>query len=528
LNLTELLEQAASKWGERDFLLLEEGAVSYRDFLARVTGLAASLAAYGIAARDRVAVILPNGPEILYAWFALARLGAVMVPLHPGLAAVEIEPLLRRAGVKGLIGTPDHLRTLGERLDFALQVAVGGPRGEEAEHSVHGSRSWTALLKPAAAGPRHPVAAHAVATLLYTSGTTGAPKLAALTHTSYLLPAQEFGRWMRMTPADRCLGCLPLFHLAGEAFAVSAVAAGAALAVVERFHGHEFWHQVGRHRITLVRHLGEMLAVLCKQPVDLSERGHRLRAVYGGGARPQVALEFERRFGAQVVEGYGLTETNTVLRNELGETRLGSIGRPLGYGEVRIADPSGKPLPSGEVGEIQVRRNPVLMVGYWGRPQLTRSSFVRGWFRTRDLGYREDGYFYFVGRESELIRRRGENVVPRVVEEVLDRHPAIRQSAVVGYPDEVGGEEVKAYVIWRAGDAVAPAELVAFCRASLADFEIPRYFEFCSALPGTHTNKIDKQHLRRAGTLGGRCYDRRENRWWEPVRDEAERLRASC
>jgi crotonobetaine/carnitine-CoA ligase len=393
--------------------------------------------------------------------------------------------------------------TYGERLDLRARLVVG-------EGDVEGAVPFTAPLQAAPPSLPWKVLPTDPLTILQSSGTTGQPKLAAMTHTSYVLPAQEFVRWMDAAPEDRFLGCLPLFHMAGQAFAASAVAAGASLALVSRFSAHHFWEQVRAQRITLARHLGEMLALLCRLPEHPDDHRHSLRAVYGGGARPDVAEEFEHRFGVPVVEGYGLTETNTVLRNELRQRRRGSIGRPLPYGEVRIADEQGNALPPRQIGEIQVRRNPVMTPGYLGPPELTAASIVGDWFRTGDLGYQdEQGYFYFAGRQKDLIRRRGENIYPGSIEKVLDRHPAVEASAVIGVPDEVGGEEMKAYLVCRPGSCLEPEDLVAWCRPWLADFEIPRYIEICTELPRTATNKINKSVLRLVGLANGPCYDRR-------------------
>lgn len=477
--------------------------VTYGETLERVNGLCWELAELGVGRGSRVAVILPNVPETVYTWLALARLGAVMIPLNPALVPAEVEPLLRRLDAVGLIGEAKSVAAYGEGLSLRARLVVG-------EGDVEGATRLAALPRPAPPPLRTRAQPGDVLTILQSSGTTGQPKSAALTQASYVLPAQEFVRWMDVVPDDRFLGCLPLFHMAGQAFAASAMAAGASLVLVSRFSAHHFWEQVRAHGVTLVRHLGEMLAILCRQPEHPDDRRHSLRAVYGGGARVDVADEFERRFGAQVVEGYGLTETNTVLRNELRERRRGSIGRALPYAEIRIADEQGAALPPRQVGEIQVRRNPVLMTGYVGPEELTTSCMAGDWFRTGDLGYQdEDGYFYFTGRHKDIIRRRGENISPASIEQVLDRHPAVDASAVVGVPDEVGGEEGKAYLVCRPGTRLVPEDLVAWCRSWLADFEIPRYFEICAELPRTATNKINKSVLRLAGTLGGLCYDRR-------------------
>lgn len=505
-SLPELLEDSTRRWPDRPFLLQEEDIVRYGDFLAGVNGLAALLAEEGIERGDRVATVMPSGADLLYLWLALARLGAVMVPLNPCMPYAEVTPFLDRIGIAGLVGTRASLDAHGRRSGLRLKMAVGqgGPAGA-VPFATPLLQDW----------PFRQVAGSDPVTILRTSGTTGGAKGAALVHDSYLLPAGEFLRWMEITPEDRFLGCLPLYHLAGQSFATAAIAGGAALALVPRFSRSEFWPQVRRRGITIVRYLGEMLAMLLTQPGSADDRRHTLRAIYGGGARPDIAESFEARFGVAVVEGYGLTETNTVLRNEIRERRLGSMGWPLSYAEVRIADAAGEILPpsrDGEkrIGEIQVRRNPAMMSGYVGVPEAAGSCFVGDWFRTGDLGYSDaDGYFYFVSREKDVIRRRGENIVPLHVEEILERHPAVAAAAVVGIPDELGGEEVMAHLVCRPDHTIDLAELVEWCRTHLAEFEVPRYFELCVDLPKTSTNKIDKNLLRKMAGLRGAAFDRK-------------------
>lgn len=506
-SLTDLLENAARRWPDRPLLLKEDGAVSYGDFLAGVNGLAALLAGTGIERGERVATVFSSGPELLYLWLALARLGAVVVPLNPGLPAAEAAAFLDRVGIVGVAGDRAGLEAHGRRqgLRFRMKIGEDGPAD---------ALPFATPRLPE--GPRRAVAGSDPVTILRTSGTTGGAKGAALTHSTYVLPCTEFVRWMEVTPEDRFLDCLPLFHLAGQSFAVAAIAGGAALAFAPRFSLHEFWPQVRRHGITVVRYLGEMLALLLKPPESPADREHTLRAVYGGGARPDVIEDFERRFGVAVVEGYGLTETNTVVRNQLCARRMGSMGLPLSYAEVRIADAAGEALPAshdGEkcIGEIQVRRNPAMMTGYVGCPEAAGSCFAGDWFRTGDLGYRDaDGYFYFVSRAKDVIRRRGENIVPVHVEEILERHPAVAQAAVVGVPDDLGGEEVSAHLVCRPDHALHFGELVEWCRSHLAEFEVPRYFALCADLPKTPTNKIDKSTLRKLAVSGGpSCFDRK-------------------
>lgn len=500
MTLNELLERSAERWGKRPLLIGEAGGeTSYREFLARVRGLAGAFRSLGVGPGDGVAVVLPNVPETLYTWFALARLGAVMLPVNPALPAAAFAGLAAAFPPRVLVGGAEDLeRHAG--LETPVRVVVG-------EDGAAGDLRFSELARPAADPETHPVRPWDPCVVLQTSGTTGGCKGVVLSHLSFSWPAREFQRWMETTEEDRFLGCLPLFHLAGEAFAVSAVACGGSLALVDRFHGSRFWDDVRRTGATLVRHLGEMLAVLCSRPEGADERSHGLRAVYGGGARREVAEEFERRFGVPVVEGYGLTETNTVLRNALADRRPGALGRTLPYARVRIADEAGVPMPPGRVGEIQVERNPVMMLGYVGADEGAATPYDRAWFRTGDLGYRDrEGWFHFVGRAKNVIRRRGENVFPGDIEEVLRRHPAVVEAAAVGVADRFGGEEIQVYVVLAEGEDATPDQLADWCRGRLAPFQIPRYWKICDELPRTATNKI---HRFRLGEMHapGEAYD---------------------
>ncbi len=504
LTLPDLLRRSVERWGDRLCLLApgqDPGSSrTYAELAAEVDRLAGAFAELGVRRGSRVAVLLPSDPTLLRSWLALARLGAAMVPIHPDLTPGEAMALIERSRAQGLITDLAHAEVLERLLQLPLRV-VAGPGGFD------GALPFDSLL----AGP--PCHAEGpdprdVASLLFTSGTTGVPKGARMTHNSFVLPAVAFGRFMEVTPEDRLLGCLPLYHLAGESFAMAALANGASLAVVERFRGSELWRQVAEHRATLMRYIGEMLAVLCRHPEQPGERQHSLRAVYGGGARPEVAETFTRRFGIPVVEGYGLTETNTVLANGLASRRAGSIGRPLGYCRVRIADGEGRELAAGEVGEIQVERNLVMMDGYEGDDDLTRNVFQGEWFRTGDLGhFDEAGNCYFVGRTKDVIRRRGENVPAPEVEAVLGRHPAVALAAVVGVPDDFGGEEIKAYIVLRSGSGASARELHEWCAQSLAPFKVPRWLELCPELPMTATHKVQKGELRTRGPHSGVCFD---------------------
>lgn len=464
-------------------------AQTFAEFDRQVDRLAHGLIQGGLGPGERIGAVLPNCAEMLALWFAVARAGGVLVPLDPRLTRHERDALLRHSRASLLVASPGHLSEHADLPRLRTRVSVGG--------ELAGAESIEALAAAGDARPAVHVDSGAQLAVLYTSGTSGRPKGCVLSHDSFVIPARNFRDRLQVTPADRCFVCLPLFHMAGQSFVAAAVAGGATIALVDRFRASHFWTQVLETRATLARHLGEMLALLIHRERQPEDRRHALRAIYGGGAPRSVAAAFERRFGVPVVEGYGLTETNTVLCNELTHNRLGSIGRPMPDCEVRIADEEGVERAEGEVGEIQVRRNPVVMREYLEEPELTAGAFAGEWLRTGDLGRRDaDGHFFFEGRTKDIIRRRGETIAASAVEEVLNRHPAVAMSAVVPSPGVHGSEEVKAFIVPATERSASVEELTTWCRRFLADFKVPTLVEFRESLPCTATNKVNKARLR--------------------------------
>lgn len=465
MTLGELFDEAVARFGDRPVLLGPE--VSYVDYAAQVNGCAHALRDRGVGRGDAVAAVLPNSPLLLTLWLAVARLGAVFVPLNPALRDAELEPLLAHS--EAVLVVTD--RPLPWQTARPAELDATAPTAPD----VH-------------VDPGDPV------TLLYTSGTTGAPKGCVLTHTSYTAPAPAFVLRLGLEPEDRLLACLPLFHMAGQSFAVSALQAGASIGVVPKFSASGFWDQVARFDATVFRHLGEMLTLVLRSPAEPAE--HNLRLVYGGGARPDVAREFTERFGTAVVEGYGMSETNTVLCGDPYDPRPGSMGTPLPPAQVRVD------APAGEIGEIQVR-GPGLMKGYHRDPARTRAAFASTWLRTGDLGWMDDdAHVHFAARRTDVIRRRGEHVDPAEVEEALAEHPAVLLGAVVGVPGEMSDEDVAAFVVPLPGARLDAADVRTWCRTRLASFKVPNHVHVVDRLPMTPTSKINRSLLRAAGAHG--------------------------
>jgi crotonobetaine/carnitine-CoA ligase len=394
------------------------------------------------------------------------------------------------------------------------QIRSGLPRlrAVVARDATADGPSWRELMAASPDTPRTVVAPPAVHAILYTSGTTGPPKGVMLSHLAYLNSARAFAaQFVAATADDTLYTCLPLFHINAQAHSVlPAIALNATVAIGERFSASGFWEEIRHHRATIFNSLAAMLPILCKQPPSPRDRDHPARLTACAATPRDVWLEFERRFGVRVVEGYGLTETaGFCASNPPTAARLGSFGRPMDFVEAGIVDAADRPLPPGQRGEIVLRswRPHAFMEGYFKMAEQTAEVTRGGWFHTGDLGFADaDGFLFFVDRIKQSIRRRGENVSSWEVEKIVNAHPLVLESAAVGVPADLGEEEVKICLVPRPGEAIDPVEIVKWCEQRMAYFMVPRYVEVRDALPKTATERVEKYKLKQEGV--GRAWDR--------------------
>lgn len=532
-TLPALLENRAAEQPGRDFLLFRERRFTFRELLAWSEAVADSLRRARVRRGDRVALLLANCPEFLAAFFGAQRAGAVAVPINPALKAPEVEFILSDSGSVALVaadplldlvaGIRGGLRALG-----TVYRAGGDGGGAAAVGAAAATVPFPAAggARPAGLGPG-PVADD-LAAIIYTSGTTGRPKGVMLTHANYLWDARAIAAWVRMTPDDRFLCLLPLFHVNAQVVTTLApLVAGASLALLERFSPGEFLDALARYRATAFSAVPTVYAILNGLPEDRRRDLSSLRlCICGAAPMPvEVFTAFEERYHAFLLEGYGLSEATCASSvNPLaGPRKVGSIGLPLPGQEMALVDAEDRPLPPGTVGEVVVR-GPNVMRGYWNNPAATAETLRGGWLHTGDLGRVDaDGYFTIAGRKKEMIIRGGENIYPREIEEVLHRHPEVAEAAVVGLADPVWGEEVAAALVVRGrggagagigtgtGTEAGPvrlddrlrAELDALCRGALADYKCPRRWFALAALPRTATGKVQKHLLAQRLASGG-------------------------
>jgi crotonobetaine/carnitine-CoA ligase len=345
----------------------------------------------------------------------------------------------------------------------------------------------------------------------YTSGTTGPPKGAMIPHAMYPLVGAAYASWVEATRESVIYTCLPLFHANAQGLSTSgALAADCTLALGESFSATQFWNDCRRYGAHVFNYVGGMIPILMKQPERQDDADNPVKIAWGAAAPRDIWRAFEARFGLTIVEGYGTTEDSIPLTNLPSACRMGSIGVPTDLAEVAIVDAEDRPLPPGQVGEIVVRPRVAysMMLGYYKMPEETLRRARNLWWHSGDLGYTDsDGYFYFVDRAKDCIRRRGENISTFELEKVVNRHPAVLESAALGVPSDVGEEDVKIVVRLRPGGSVTAEALVRFVEDEVPYFAVPRYVEFVDDFPKTPTERIRK-HLLKERPITDATWDR--------------------
>jgi long-chain acyl-CoA synthetase len=501
-SLAELVFAAARQRPEEPALYFHGRRIPYEDLAERIRRTAAGLHGLGVEREDRVALLVGNVPEFLYALYGTAALGGVAAPLNVMLTPEEVGFILADAEAKVVVAEPDFLPTVlavRDRVASIEHIVVVGPPPVPRR-----TRSLEQLITRGGDLPEVEVTEDDLAILAYTSGTTAEPKGAMLTHGNLLSNLEALASVPALAEAssDVILLALPLFHLYGlNAVLNFMLRVGAAGVLVERFDPVETLELVERYRVTVLCGVPPMfrawLKAGTKREFDLSTV--RL-VVSGAAALPADLLEaFRERFGISIWEGYGLTETGpAVTTNALADApRPGSIGLPLPGTEMRLVDEHGEEPMEGDTGEIVVR-GPSVFRGYWRRVGETEAAFLdEGWFRTGDVAYAdEEGFVHLVDRKKDLVIVSGFNVFPKEVEDVVATHPAVAECAVIGVPDERTGEAVRALVVLRRRAQATEDEIVEHCRATLARFKCPREVMFVDRLPKHVTGKVMRRDLR--------------------------------
>jgi len=507
-TLASVLRQRATASPQRVFIVSETAAgdvrqVTFAGLEARATRLARFLRSRGTGHGSRIHVHLPNCTEFAECLFAAAKLGAVLVPTSPDSTPDDLAYVLSHSGAAVSVTEPALLPGVLEARDLApdlgevLLARSGSP--------LPGSR----LLEDALAGAgQEPAGEHAgpgegdTAVILYTSGTTGWPKGVEITHASLLFAGEVVAQSLRMRPDDRWLVALPLFH--GNALfysTMSALVTGASLALMEVCEPERFAGQVGRHRATLASLFATHVRMVLSQPAGGAEADGALRAtVYAQNLAERQVAEFERRFRCPLVQLYGMTETVAPpLINPLyAERRNASIGRQVPHIPLRVVDSGGKDVLAGEAGQLLVGGVPgqTIMRGYYSNAAATADVLRDGWLHTGDYVHADaDGYYYFHGRGSDVLKPRVDNVSTAEIERVVMENWAVQECVAVGVPDPIQAEAIKLYVVRQPGEPLSREEVYDWCARRLAEHKRPDLIEFTDALPRTPVGKVDRGAL---------------------------------
>ncbi len=480
-TLGSVLASRASVVPDRDFMVYGDSVFTYAQSVTCVERAAAMLAARGVRAGDRIGVMSLNHPSTVFLFLALARLGATMAPVNPDYGVEEARHLLTHAQVSGIVCAPTALATVRaacaamDPIPWLLQNERG-----DADLPVFDEETLRACgnTPPAMDAP------DSTCVFIYTSGTTGFPKGVMHAQRSIALAGEGFVERMYLQPSDRLLCILPMFHVNAICYSLGGtLAAGATLLLEPRFSASRFWPVVRDSRATEVNTIAAVMNILIRRPRTEYTPGHHLQKLYGGPFSEEAYRVFHEEFHvATLIEGYGMSEVPGVLNNPFpGPHRIGSMGRPsrhpdhaISFAEMKVVDEAGDDVPAGQVGELVVR-TPIVMQGYYREPAQTAGAFRDGWFLTGDLGRKDaDGYFWFMARKKDLIRKRGENISGAELDRVISSHPDVLEAAAIAVPSDLGEDDILVVVVPKPEAVLAARDIADWCRERLAPFKVPR------------------------------------------------------
>lgn len=519
MNLSALLADRAEKFGDRTFLFFERQPVanakecdardafrqtlSFRELDERVNQACHFLCSQGLIRGDVYNLHLPNCPAFLILWLAGARLGAIMMPTNVMASADELGYLLEHSSAKIVFTTAEHqsmLERCEDKIEGLKKIILCDPYTTDLA-----ADSFDALLveQPVKACDC-PVSETDLAAIMYTSGTTSRPKGVMVTHANYLTAGQTVADAIELTEDDRHFVVLPLFHGNAQYYStMSALIRGASIVLMDRFSASQYFDKCIEYDCTVASLFAAPMRMLLAQPNNPDHRANRLRvAMYAQNLTEQQMLEWQQRFGAPLLQLWGMTETmGPPLMNPLhGERRNWTVGKPAGAYEVILRNETGDAVEAGQEGEISVKgvAGKTIMGGYFRNPEATGDTIRDNWLQTGDNAIQDDdGYFRFVDRKKDMIKRSGENVSSAEVENVILQHAAVFECAVIGLPDEIRDESIVGVVVLHQGRQVTVDELIQFCIDKLAKFRVPQHIIFTDSLPKTSVGKIQKHLIRK-------------------------------
>ncbi|WP_347552285.1 fatty acid--CoA ligase family protein [Pseudalkalibacillus hwajinpoensis] len=504
MNLTQKLTETAKTYPDKQAYIFEDQEVTYKQLDDKVSMFAASLSSEGIQKGDHVALILGNSPEFLIGYYGALRAGAVVIPINPIYTPDEIGYLLHNGDVKAVIMLEQALPLVEKMTNQLPDIALVAYTGEGTEEKVISNtklKTFTTMIEDnGGTVPEQSIAEDDLAVILYTSGTTGKPKGAMLSHNNLYSNASDTGAYLQITSEDVVITALPMFHVFCMTVVMNApLISGGTLLILPKFSPQEVFRVAEKYKATIFAGVPTMYNFLYQFPEGRAEYFNHIRICISGGSSLPVALlhRFEKKFNVRISEGYGLSEASPVTCfNPLDRPRkAGSIGTNIRNVENKVVDELGQELPTGTVGELAVK-GPNVMKGYYKMPEDTAVTIKGGWLFTGDLASMDDeGYFYIVDRKKDMVIVGGYNVYPREVEEVLYEHPDIIEAAVVGVPDPNFGEAVQAFIVTK--QTMTAEDVLTYCGEHLAKYKCPTIVEFIEELPKNTTGKILRKALRK-------------------------------
>lgn len=511
------LKEKAEKNGDKTFLYYENSEFSYKEINCGANRMAHGFMKADTKKGDNVCILLPNCPEYFFIWFGLSKIGALEVPINVSYKGRLLEYIINNSKAKILVVDEAYLTNvipIKKKLTHIEQIILFskssyGEIGLETAQTIFPHfhvKSFHDLIGNPETEPNVKVNYSDPFAIMYTSGTTGRSKGVILPHNYALASFPEpMQQYLGVNSQDVFYNCWPMFHVTAQIeVAMTALMADAKCALVDRFSASRFWNDVKRYGCTRFSYMGPVISILMNQPEKSDDNDNPMKVGFGVPTPMSIHQAFEDRFGVKLCEPYGSTDIGMATLNHLHDYRvgIGTCGKAIDNFSVNIFDEDDNEMPAGKVGEIVVRpKKPyIMLLGYYGMPEITIDAFRNFWFHTGDFGLRDkDGYFYFVGRKTDAIRRRGENISAQEVEEIIDMHPLVAKSAVIGVESALGEEDVMAFIKIRKGQNITPTNIMDFCRDKMAYFMIPRYIEFVTRIPLTPTNKIEKYKLKKRG-----------------------------
>jgi crotonobetaine/carnitine-CoA ligase len=505
LVVGELVSERAKILGNKRFLRFHDQSFTYADMDRLSNRCANGFHKLGIVKNDKVSIMLANSPDFLHIWFGCAKVGAVEVPINTSYKGEFLRHIIDQSDSRILIIADEYLdriSLLQDDLKKLEKIVVLGDKD-----SVGGLGIPAMSFEEFFNASEDPVDVQVYPwdphSIIYTSGTTGLSKGGLQPHKMYIRVAEILMPLRDARPDDIFYTFLPLYHFnAQDLTTITALVIGAEMVLSDKFSASKFWGEIKAYEATQFNYLGAVIPILEKQPEKLDDLDNPVKFAFGAGCPQAVMERFENRFGLKCLEGFGMTEIGIPIHVAPDDRRPGSCGKVRDIYEIKLVDDKDEEVPIGEPGEIVFRpKEPyTMMLGYYNMPDKTLECYQNLWFHTGDLAKRdEDGYFYFVDRKKDSLRRRGENISSFEVERAINSHPSILESAAVAVKSELAEDEVKICVVAKPGMTVTPEELTKFAADRMPYFAVPRYIEFIDALPKTPTERVQKYQLRQAG-----------------------------